>query len=219
MGACPQPAGCAIIHLTWLEATGGAPGVAARLNARITELMRTSDERATTENTPELIAHTFQREFEAYRDQYPRSPRRWRLMGSVSLAWRSRTGLLTFDAPSYQERGDAHATSHEHFRVVDAHDGRALEFRDIVADRSAATPVVERFFRRAKRVPDDGSLAEYGWSFAHDRFALPPDIGLSADGVIFHWDPFVIGPYLAGATTLVVPYDSLRTALTTRVLP
>lgn len=217
---CGSLAGCTEIHLSWLEAGGGSPKVTARVNATVYALLRFREDEPTSANTPDLIAQAFQKDFQTFRRDNPGDTvRRWTLMTAVAVAWRSPNGLVTLDAPTFRYQGGAHPVSQERFRVIDLRDGRALAAPDILADAAAATMIVERFFRRAKGVPPDESLSEYGWNFEHDRFVLPPDIGLNADGVIFHWDPSVIGPYVAGMTTIVVPYDSLRSHLTRRVLP
>jgi hypothetical protein len=215
---CGSLVGCAEIHLSWLEAAGGPAQVSDRVNRLVFELLRSAENQPTSGNTPDLIARSFQRDFQASR-QPGDTAKHWILMTSVSIPWRSKRDLLTLDAPTYRYQGGAHAVSSERFRVVDLRTGRALGARDILANATRATSIVERFFRRAKDVPLGESLAEYGWYFDHDQFALPADIGLSDEGVIFHWDPTAIGPYVAGMTTLVVPYDSLRADLNRRVLP
>jgi hypothetical protein len=217
--ACASAVGCAEIHLSWLEASGGAPRATDRMNAAIRELLRASDDTPTSEASPELVAAGFQRAFELFRRANPEAPARWQLTSAVSIPWKSARGLVTFDAVSFAVQGGAHPVSSEHYRVVDSRDGHSLALADIITDQRAATPVVERFFRRAKQIPRGESLRAYGWSFTGDQFTLPPNVGLNADGVIFHWNQYAIGPYVAGMTTLVVPYDSLRPALAARVLP
>jgi hypothetical protein len=215
---CGSMVGCAEVHLSWLEATGGPARVADRVNRAVLDLLQSAENQPTSGSTPELIARSFQRDFQASR-QPGDTARHWVLMTSVSIPWRSNHELFTLDAPTYRYQGGAHPVSGERFRVVDLHTGRALAMREIFANEASASATVERFFRRVKGVPAGESLAEYGWYFDHDRFALPRDVGLSAEGLIFHWDPATIGPYVAGMTTLVVPYDSLRVDLTRRVLP
>jgi len=40
---------------------------------------------------------------------------------------------------------------------------------------------------------------------------LPDNLGIVADGVLFHWDPYEIAPYAMGPIDVTVPTDTLST--------
>ena len=192
---------------------------ARRVNAHVIELMRLRGGDDSASASPVEIADAFKREYAAHRTATSTTRDRWSLMGAVSIPWRSERERLTLHAVTYAHAGGRYGLSQEWFSVFDERRGEPLTMRDIIADSAAATSIVERFFRRAKALPDAGSLAAYGWSFPHDRFTLSPNIGLNAQGVVFHWNPYVIAPAISGATTLVVPYDSLQPALARGIAP
>jgi hypothetical protein len=217
--ACGSGAPCATVWLSWLEASGGSPGVARKMNDQVLTLMRLSDGKPGPSKSPKAIAAAFQSAYVKSQASNRRSGRPWELKGVVAVPWRSPHQLITLRAVTYEYAGGAHGLGQEWYGVIDGRSGRRLSLRDIFADSVAAAAIVERQFRREKRVAYDASLAKSGWWFAEDLFEMTANVGLTAEGVVFHWNPYAIGPYAAGPTTLVVPYDSLQPTLARGIAP
>lgn len=216
---CRAEAPCARVWLSWLEATGGSPGVARRMNEQVLPMLRLSDGGPSPSRSPKAIAAAFQSAYVKHESSSARSRRQWELNGVVAIPWRSPRQLITLRAVTYAFAGGPHSLGQEWYGVIDGRSGKRLALRDIFADSAGASVIVERQFRRAKRLPPESSLARSGWWFREDQFELTPNVGLSAEGVVFHWNPYAIAPYAAGPTTLVVPYDSLQAALAKGIVP
>jgi hypothetical protein len=116
--------------------------------------------------------------------------------------------------------GGAHGFSEEQIFVFEGTDGKALSWDDILSPDSKEVFVkaAEAEFRRARDIKPSETFVEAGFSFENDTFTLSDNFAVTDKGILLHYNPYEVGPYVMGATNFMVPIDVARPALKTDVL-
>ena len=52
-----------------------------------------------------------------------------------------------------------------------------------------------------------------GFWFPEEGFALPDNVGVVADSLLFHWDAYEIAPYSMGPIDVIVPAEEIATII------
>lgn len=113
--------------------------------------------------------------------------------------------------------GGAHGFDDERLLVFDTKTGGILTWDDLISaeSRSIFLKAAEAEFKRARGLPTDASLAEAGFSFDKEGdFGLPANFALTDKGIVCHYNPYEVGPFVMGATDFVVPMDVVGPSLT-----
>jgi hypothetical protein len=113
--------------------------------------------------------------------------------------------------------GGAHGFDEERLFVFDAKTGNALEWNDVISADSRAIflKAAEAEFKRARGISQNSSLTEAGFTFdKDDSFSLPLNFALTDKGILCHYNPYEVGPYVMGSTEFTVPMDVVRPSLT-----
>lgn len=161
-----------------------------------------------------------------YREEYRRESRsflaafpeaggflNWYDQTEVSvLGSSSRFGQFSRSVSYY--RGGAHGMHGTDYFVLEAGTGR-LVLADVLAQ--GGTELVRRKAAASlrKQYGGTGDEALSALGFFEDELPLPDEFYLSADGLVFHWNPYEIAPYVMGEieARIVLAGDEL-TALT-----
>jgi hypothetical protein len=116
--------------------------------------------------------------------------------------------------------GGAHGFSDEQIFVFDGKSGKVLSWDDVLSPGSKEIFVkaAEAEFRRARGIKPSETLEQAGFTFEGDTFALSHNFAITDKGVGLHYNPYEVGPYVMGATDLMVPLDVARPALNTEVI-
>lgn len=122
-------------------------------------------------------------------------------------------GFLTLRHAINDYTGGAHGMELELWYNFDLHDRKQLALTDVVQDTSKLRALAETYFRKQESLDDTTS---YGgaYFFEDNTFALAENFGMTAEGLLFHYNPYEIKSYAEGATTLLIPYSELKDILT-----
>ena len=111
--------------------------------------------------------------------------------------------------------GGAHGFHDESLFVFDGASGRALSWDEVIepTSRDIFERAAEAEFRRARSIPAGQTLPEAGFTFEGDVFTLPQNFAISDRGIVCHYNPYEIAPYVMGATDFTVPIEVVMPAL------
>lgn len=207
---------CARVHLEFIETTGGGTE-AARGNIEIYLLhdlvsrMRSLLPEAVGNsiNNPEGLAAAFLAEHRAFVEAFPDATAGWSVEITAS-AIASTPTVATIDITEFAYTGGAHPNTRRRLVSFDVQSGQLLGIEDLTTDIDTLTSITERQFRVDQGLGPDDDLEAAGFWFPEGGFTLPDNLGVTADGLIFHWDAYEIAPYSMGPIEVTVPAADLN---------
>jgi hypothetical protein len=107
--------------------------------------------------------------------------------------------------------GGAHPNQWTRYVIFDRGTGRSLTLQDLTQDPAMVQQLAERFFRQQHGLSPDADLNQAGYTFPRGEFLLTDNLGLTEEGLTFHYDAYEIAPYAMGPSTVVVPDSLLET--------
>lgn len=127
---------------------------------------------------------------------------------------RTDDGVVSFwnDESSYM--GGAHGGYYRSGKTFDSQTGAALELSDVVTDMEAVYEYVKNDLKESYT---QGELFEDYETTLEEMFriptepsgdgVLPLEWALGQEGLIFTFNPYVLGPWAAGSQTITIPYE------------
>jgi hypothetical protein len=91
----------------------------------------------------------------------------------------------------------------------DVESGQLIGVDELTSDVDTLTALVERHLRADRGLGPDDDLEAAGFWFPEQGFTLPDNLGITAEGVVFHWDAYEIAPYSMGPIDVTVPVEDL----------
>lgn len=162
--------------------------------------------------SPESLAEQFLAQYQAAREAFPdaASTVSWVLNRQLATIYQS-SRMLSLRLDEYQHAGEAHPTSRSRLLTLELATGQQIALEALVsAEFSAAlNQVAEQEFRRVRQIPSGSTLSEAGFTFPGDRFSVNDNFALTAEGMLFFFNPSEVAPYRMGPTEILVPRAAL----------
>ena len=160
--------------------------------------------------TPEAAADEFLADARSTRAENPADALAWSLSRTAEIAYQDpKVVSLRLSEDVFQ--GGAHGLTTTHYASFDPATGRQLGLADLVTPEGEArlVEIGERELRKVHEVPSGQSLADAGFTFEGGKFVLSKELAVLADGLIFYYNPYEIGPYAMGPTEITIPRSEL----------
>lgn len=207
---------CARVRLKSIETTGGGTD-SARGNIEIYLLhdlvsrMRSllPEEVGNPINNPEELAAAFLAEHRTFVEAFPDATAEW-FVEITAAAITNTPVVATIDITEFAYTGGAHPNTRRRLVSFDVQSGQLLGIEDLTTDIDTLTSITERQFRVDQGLGPDDDLEAAGFWFPEGGFTLPDNLGVTADGLIFHWDAYEIAPYSMGPIEVTVPAAELN---------
>ena len=206
---------CARVTLKTMETTGGGTE-AARDNidlyllhdlvSRMRSLL--PEDVGSPINNAEELAAAFLAEHRAFVAAFPNATAGWYVEITASAITSTPT-MATIDITEVAYTGGAHPNTRRRLVSFDIESGRLLGVDDLTSDIDSLTSLTERQLRADRGLGPDDDLAMAGFWFPEKGFSLPDNLGITTDGIIFHWDAYEIAPYSMGPIDVTVPAKQL----------
>lgn len=161
-------------------------------------------------STPEAAADEFLAQARSTRKENPAGAGPWSLSRSAEIAYQDpKVVSLHLSEDVYQ--GGAHPLTTDHYASFDPATGRRLGLSDLVTPEGEAllVEIGERELRKVHQIPSEQSLEEAGFTFEGNKFALSQEIGVLAEGLVIHYNPYEIAAYALGPTKIIIPRSEL----------
>lgn len=124
--------------------------------------------------------------------------------------------VITIDVRSDGFLGGAHGFSERRLLAFDVQRSKRLVLADLVEPSSEGIfhKLIEAQFRRAREIPTNESLADAGYFVKPGGpIAVPENFGITPGGLVLHYNPYEIAPYVYGSTEIVIPMEAFRGVL------
>jgi hypothetical protein len=211
---------CARVTISALRTTGGGTEAVREnidlfLGHDLVSRLRgfIPDEVGDAMGEPEQLAAAFIAQQRAFVDEFPDTPARW-FIEIETTALHTTSSVTTLEISETAYTGGAHPNTRRRVVSFDVASGQLLGPEDLVSDIAALTTIVERQLRSDVEIGPDGDLEDAGFWLPEDGLRLPDNIGVVADGLLFHWDPYEIAPYSMGAIDVTVRAAELAPIVT-----
>ena len=144
--------------------------------------------------------------FRDLQEEFPEELTGWeaRVTGTKSYEDPS---LLTIKLDTYIFTGGAHGYGATRYLNFDKKTGAELSGIELLNDAEAFSEFAEKVFREKYDISEEAPINSTGFMFEENRFKLPENIGLSADAIVLHYNPYEVASYADGSLILEIPLE------------
>lgn len=217
IGAC-NPFPCARMKVSEAPALPESiPGsVRERIAGQIAEVLYAPLDDATGDFSPESLRTQLEaRQKEFVTGELSSAPLDWTLERKATVLF-SNDDVLTVDVSNVGYLGGAHGFNERTLLCFALVDGRRLTLTEIINPDSKGVlqQVAEAEFRRVRRIPVGRSLQDEGFFVVPgEPFGVADNFGVVAGGILLHYNPYDIGPYVMGETDVLLPREAVAPLL------
>jgi hypothetical protein len=187
----------------------GKEDISKAINKSINQLvihsLNVNDETGSEPKTVEESIDTFNKEYTAFKTNFPDSVIAWEAQIDGEVMYQS-TDVISISITNYLNTGGAHGILTISFLNFNAQTGKLLKNEDLFEDYLAFTKLAKTYFNEEIADKKD----QY---FEPDNFKLPENIGFNEEGVILLYNTYEVAPYSSGITEIHIPWEDLQTTL------
>lgn len=151
--------------------------------------------------------------FQSFKDfitEFPDASSGWEVSLNVKVSSYS-LGVLSIRFDEFNYMGGAHPNSSQQYLNFDLETGEQLSNEDLILNQAELLRITARYFKAFHEIPESGSIAEDQRFFIPEPgFFLPKSMGYEGDDFSLIYNPYEIGPYSIGATSLKIPLEELK---------
>lgn len=180
------------------------------LEAYIRTFLYTNPQNGETLTGIEALAESTSAQYRDLTRRFPDYRIDWYLDREVQVLTDS-GGIVSLRCNQSLFLGGAHPLTTVTLVSFEASSGRRLGAGDMIEPGSeqAFARVLESAFRKARNLPAAGDLKGEGFWVEPGKFPRSLNVGVRADGLLFHYDPYEVAPYAMGPTEVFVPFSDL----------
>jgi hypothetical protein len=151
---------------------------------------------------------SFQLGYEQIRKLYADEPAGWKaeIFGEVSY---EDEYLVSIKLQTYIFTGGAHGYGSVRYLNFDKHRGAEMEHWQLFRNEPEFQQFAELKFRQDQNIPQGKSINSTGFMFEDDRFYLPENIGLSAEGLTLYYNQYEVASYADGPIEITLPFGEI----------
>jgi hypothetical protein len=212
LGDCaPEPYECPYVRLEYPVVLDAPEGYAAdAVSDAVFSLLDPEVAEKVEPRSVDSLMRVFVDDFRDFETESPDMAPAWHLERQVSVVHDS-SGLLSLRLFWRAFAGGAHGMSMTEFRSLDPRTGEPIGLSDILVEGHEDTllSLVEARFRQTHGLEGDASLAEAGFVFEDDTFALPENVRIDGEGLGFYYNLYEVAPYAFGVTEVTLTWEEL----------
>lgn len=200
----PNTKSCTYISLEYPQFTNVQKPLFDSLSNHINHFIGASPENKITE--PSDLIETFIQRYASLVEQDSTYKTPWTLERTATV-YHQNSKQITLQLSEYSYEGGAHPNSAIQYLLVSKLTGKQLYVNDFFDTLSIAklTMLAEPIFCTLKGISQSHSMAEAGFDFANNKFALNTNFYFNDAGITFYYNTYEIGPYALGPTILTIP--------------
>ncbi|MBL7785206.1 MAG: DUF3298 and DUF4163 domain-containing protein [Chitinophagales bacterium] len=121
--------------------------------------------------------------------------------------------IITIQLDNYSFLGGAHPNSYVTYLNFDPKTGKQYSANELVTDVNTLLPIAEKYFRQATEMDAKEKMADRGFEFPDEKFALPKNIGYDEQNLVLYYNPYEIAAYAQGPTEVKIPLTEVAQLL------
>ena len=209
---CPENlAPCASIALEYPKITDAPTAEAhANIDAYIRSLVLAPLEEGNEDATAEDLMERFLGGYREFAEDFPEQSSQW-VMTRRAEPIHNAHGVFSVEFTEDSYTGGAHPNSSVALVSFDANSGQRLLLDDLFVEgySQQLTAIAERAFRAERNLTAAEDLSGAGFWFENGVFRLNDNFAVVPEGLKFYFNPYEVGPYSMGPTTIVLGTESL----------
>lgn len=206
---------CAKVRIQTLRTVGGGTAVLREnidvyLEHDLVSRMRSvvPEDAGNRAGSAEALAAEFLAQHRVFVADFPEVTARWSFEVSVDAVYNT-DSVATLDIVEFTFTGGAHPNTRRRLVSFDVDTGRLLGAEDLTRDVEGLAAVAEAHLRSDRGLGPDDDLEAAGFWLPEGGFTLPDNMGVVAEGIVFHWDAYEIAPYAMGPIDVTIPVADL----------
>lgn len=159
-------------------------------------------------NAPDIPAaiDAFTTGFQDLQEEFPEELTGWEASVSGTRSFED-PSLLTIKLETYLFTGGAHGYGATRYLNFDKATGAELSGIELLNDPEAFSELAERVFREQYDISEGAPINSTGFMFEDNQFKLPDNMGLSADAIVLHYNPYEVASYADGSLILEISLE------------
>lgn len=121
--------------------------------------------------------------------------------------------IITIKLDNYSFLGGAHPNSYVTYLNFDPQTGKQYNTNELFTDLNALLPIAEKYFRQTTEMDAKEKMADRGFEFPNEKFALPKNIGYDEQNLVLYYNPYEIAAYVQGPTEVKIPLTEVAPLL------
>lgn len=201
---------CATVELSYPYYLGDSE-VSLYLNTHIEQqltMMAQTGEAAGAE-TLSLAVTNFLEDYLQFMREFEDAMQEWTLDIRANQSFQG-DDLLSIVFENYSYTGGAHPNFYQQYVNFSKSSRAIIPNSELIVDEEKLMHLAERKFRAYFEIEDGVDLAADDRFFLEDGFVLPLTMGYEDGDFILFYNPYEIGPYVLGATTLRLTKDEMK---------
>ncbi|MEZ5535033.1 MAG: DUF3298 and DUF4163 domain-containing protein [Thiolinea sp.] len=201
---------CATVKFSYPQLSSDArPELAEKLNRFILQQLVDNPESDAGEVllTPQQFAENFIDEYKQTPDPFTS----WEMERNLEIVFTTKD-IVTLLFNEYGYTGGAHPFSGSRYSVLSLEDAEPVVLPDLLSP-GYETPLNvagEKIFREVRKLKEEETLEEQGFSFPNDVFSVNDNFGVLKEGLDFIFNSYEIAPYALGPTQFTIPYEDIQ---------
>jgi hypothetical protein len=201
---------CPEVKISLPEAQGNSK-IARTVNTALSEevISLLTFEDSLEVGTLDEAIQSFRKGYEHIQRLYPDETPGWNAEVFAEISYEDEH-WLSIRLDTYTFTGGAHGYGSVRFLNFNKHKGAELETWELFRNRDNFEQFAEARFREQENIPENKPINSTGFMFEEDRFYLPENIGLEADGIKLLYNQYEVASYADGPIELVLPYADIQ---------
>lgn len=189
----------------------GSSDISKTLNSAVIRLICTEQEGEMLTKTPEDYANKFVDDYKEYLKDTGIYITPWAVEKKVTVNF-TKDNFICIKYDEYSFTGGAHPNGFLYFENYDIRTGRKINYEDIfVKDyRNKLNSVVEKYFRKVRKLKAKQNLMDGGFEFENSKFDINDNFSFTKNSLIIYYNSYEIAPYVLGPTEVLVPLKEIK---------
>lgn len=133
----------------------------------------------------------------------------WDLESDISID-DDYTSFIALTISEWSYTGGAHGNGAYTIHMFNRSDGGYLELSDFFTDINELNKICDPYFRDLIGVSLEDNLADAGYWFDDDKFAVNNNFSFNGDELTFYFNTYEISDYATGPTDLGIPISKIK---------
>lgn len=201
---------CTKVHIAYPRLTlkgSEQAKINGALNAEIKETLSLFSMESNGEMKIGELIEAFFQEHSRFKNEFPESSP-WYVNMDTEITYESNT-LISLKTTLESYTGGTQINKEVRYLNFNRSGEKLKEYESVFTSIAGLTQLAEKQFRKQNDLTATENLADNGYRFDNNKFALSTYFGFNENGLVLHYQPFEISDYAHGPVVIAIPFSAL----------